>query len=73
MTKQGDFCKIRYLAEMVEHKLGDSGSPPFRVSEDEGNVGLGVSDVRHHEGEGDDELAVDDDAAEVGVLKTFRH
>ena len=59
------------LTEMVEHELCYSYSPPLRVSEDEGDVGLAVRNVRNHEGEGHDDATVDNDATEVGILQAF--
>ena len=56
---------------MVEHELCDSDSPPFRVSEDERDVRVAVRNVGNHERERDDDAAVEDDTAEVGILEAF--
>lgn len=71
------------LYQVIEHKRRDPCSSPFRVREHEGDVGIvGVLRGgglrrdrrrigRHHEREADDELAVEDNAGEIGVLEAF--
>ena len=54
---------------MVEHELCHPRSPPFRPDENEGDIGLSVADVGQEEGETNHELAVQGNAAEVGMLK----
>ena len=62
-----------YLAKVIEHELCYADPPPLWMGEDEADVGLRVTDVGDHEGESDDDSTINDNAAEVGVLQTFRH
>ena len=64
---------FNYLAKVIEHKLCYADPPPLRMCEDKADVGLRVTDVRDHEGKSDDDSTIDDNAAEVGILQTFRH
>ena len=56
---------------MVKHKFCNPSSSPLRVSKDERNTGLCMGHVRHHECKRDDQFAVNNDAAEVRILKTL--
>ena len=47
---------LPYLYEVIQHEGGDACPAPLGVCEDEGDVGLVILDVRHHEGEANDEL-----------------
>lgn len=60
-----------HLDEMVDHEGADAGPPPLRMHQQEGDVGLVVLDVRHHETEANHHLLVEDDHAEVWVLQTL--
>ena len=62
-----------YLTKVIEHELCNTDPPPLWMCEDEADVGLRVTDVGDHEGESDDDATINDNAAEVGVLQTFRH
>lgn len=61
-----------HLDEMVDHEGANAGPPPLGMHQQEGDVGLVVLDVRHHETEADHNLLVEDDDAEVRVLQALR-
>lgn len=60
-----------HLDQVVNHEGPDAGPPPLGVDEQEGDVGLVVLHVRHHEAEAHHHLLVKDDDAEVRVLQAL--
>ncbi len=60
-----------YLDEMVDHEGSDAGSPPLRMNKQEGDVGLVVLHVWHHETKANHDLLIEDNNAEVGILQTL--
>ena len=58
---------------MVQHKPRDTGPSPLGVRENKRDVRLVIRDVRNHEGETDDALPVEYNAAEIWVLQAFGH
>lgn len=48
-----------HLDQMVQHEGGDAGLAPLGMAEDEGDVGLVVLDVRHHERKANHQLPME--------------
>lgn len=57
---------------MVDHEGSDASPPPLGMHQQEGDVGLVVLDVWHHEAKTNHNLLVEDDNTEVRVLQTLR-
>ena len=57
---------------MVDHECSDPSPPPLGMHQQEGDVGLVVLHVRHHEPKADHHLLIKDHYAEVWVLETLR-
>ncbi len=62
---------LTHLYEMIDHECGDTSSPPFRMHQQEGDVGLVVFHIRHHEAKTDDNFLIKHHHAEVWVLKAL--
>lgn len=60
-----------YLDQVVQHEFSDSSSAPFWMSENVRNVGFIIRNVRNHKGEGDHDMPVEDDAAEIRIFQTL--
>lgn len=60
-----------HLDEMVDHEGANASSPPLRMDQQKGDVGLVVFHIWHHETEANHNLFVEDDHAEVRVLQTL--
>lgn len=58
---------------MVQHERSNACMSPFWSGKDERNVGLIVTDIRHQESKRYDELLIENNAAEVWILKALRH
>lgn len=64
-------CLEPHLDQMVDHKGADAGSPPLRMHQQEGDVGLVVLHVWHHETKANHDFLIEDHHAEVRVLQTL--
>lgn len=62
---------LSYLDEMVDHEGSNPSSPPLRMDQQEGDVGLVVLHIRYHEPKTNHDLLVEGDHAEVRVLQTL--
>ena len=62
-----------HLDQMVQHERSYTGSSPFRVRENVGNVSFIIRNIGHHEGETDDQVTVENHAAKVWVFQAFCH
>lgn len=62
---------MAHLNEMVNHEGGDTSTPPFRMHQQEGDVGLVVLHIWHHEAKTDHNFLVKHHYAEVWVLEAL--
>lgn len=60
-----------HLDEMVDHEGSDAGSPPLGMDQQEGDIGLVVLHVWHHETKANHNFFIEDNHAEVWVLQTL--
>lgn len=56
---------------MVDHEGADARPPPLGMDQQEGDVGLIVLHVWHHETKANHHFLIEDDHAEVWVLQTL--
>lgn len=68
---EGHILSHAGLNEMVDHECGDTSSPPFRMHQQEGDVGLVVFHIRHHEAKTDHDFLVKHHHTEIWVLEAL--